>query len=143
MYVKDYTAQVPAVHKISDGDTYWLWLDPGYRHRFLVHIRLDGWDTPETRKPASPYEKRMGAQATRFADDWFAVHLAAGSKIWCRTTPDPTESLDRWVGEIWAETLMGATLDLGAQMERSGLAVPDPDGDHHWWQTHDPERNKA
>lgn len=141
-YVKDYTAQVRIVKKVSDGDTYWLWGDPGYRTMLLMHIRLDGYDTPESRSPASAYEKAQAYEATKFATEWFQTHMEQGHDLWVRTKPDPQASLDRWVGEVWAETPNGSER-LGEALLAANLAVLDPGGKVTWHSVHDPRRDRV
>lgn len=62
------------VVEVIDGDTIavraHIW--PG--HVVETRVRLDGVDTPETRRPACEAEREAGHRATAFTRDWLVRH---------------------------------------------------------------------
>ncbi|CAN0234365.1 unnamed protein product [Chrysoparadoxa australica] len=62
------------VVEVIDGDTIavraHIW--PG--HFVETRVRLDGVDTPETRRPDCEAEREAGHRATAFTRDWLAAH---------------------------------------------------------------------
>lgn len=111
---REYVYRVESVEKVTDGDTFWLHLDVGFRQTQLTHIRLAGFDCPE-RNSGSAYEKERARDATEMA---FIV--LTGWPIWVRTEKDP-DNFGRWLGHIWAERLDGDVL-LGDTLRQSNLA---------------------
>lgn len=89
-----YVYKVLEVVKVTDGDTFWLRLDVGFRQTLLCHIRLDGWDTPELRR-GSDFEKSKAKEARQIVDEF----LHSG-EIWVQTKPDP-DNFGRWLANVW------------------------------------------
>lgn len=108
-----------SVRKFTDGDTYWLYLDTGFRQTTLVQIRLFGYDTPEKSK-GTPHERAEAKRAAAFTADWITRALADGT-LWVRTEPDP-DDFGRWLGETWVERLDGTVELLGDALRTQGLA---------------------
>jgi endonuclease YncB( thermonuclease family) len=114
-----YVYRVTDIVKVTDGDTAWLRLDPGFRQSILVNVRLLGYDTPE-RNRGSVYEKQQ-AQAARAFTVGF---LATERTLWIRTEKDP-DDFGRWLGDIWYEDSTGEH-HLGPALEQIQLATPWP-----------------
>lgn len=126
-----YVYRVKAVEKVTDGDTYWLHLDVGFRNTLLAHLRLNGYDTPELNR-GSAYEKEQGAIATEFVADWFTSRLAQfGSRVWVRTEKDP-DNFGRWLATVWSEEEGEPNSDLGHALMANSLAVESPGGKVKW-----------
>lgn len=118
-----HTYRVAEVHKVTDGDTFWLYLDVGFYLTHLTHIRLHGYDTPEKFKPSSPDEAAAAQAATGYVTRWFEWALTSPRvSLWVRTEPDP-DSFGRWLGQIWAQDdEFGTVEELGALLFSRGLA---------------------
>lgn len=106
----EYTYRVVKVDRVVDGDTYWVYLDVGFRQYAYVNIRLNGYDTPEARGP-SDGEKAAANRAREFATSF----LAEGCRV--RTYKDP-DSFGRWLADVYSPE--GES--LGALLARDGLA---------------------
>jgi endonuclease YncB( thermonuclease family) len=119
MTTKQYVYRVTEIVKVTDGDTYWLRVDCGFRQEILIDCRLDGWDCPESNR-GSAYEKQRAHVATRVATDWLTAALAKG--LWIHTEKDP-DDFGRWLGELWTETDDGGVADhLGLALASQRLA---------------------
>lgn len=106
---REYVYRIAAVEKVTDGDTYWLHLDVGFRQMQLTHLRLLNYDTPEVNR-GSDFEKSEAQRATAVVHEFFAqpgVH-------WCCTAKDP-DNFGRWLAEIWSETLVQTESGLHVQ----------------------------
>jgi endonuclease YncB( thermonuclease family) len=116
---QQYVYRVTEVVKVTDGDTYWLRLDVGFRQEILIDCRLDGWDAPEMTK-GSDYEKQQAKIARQVASDWLTAALKVG--LWIRTEKDP-DDFGRWLGDLWTETSDGLVADhLGMALASQKLA---------------------
>jgi endonuclease YncB( thermonuclease family) len=121
---QQYVYKIKSIAKVTDGDTYWINIDPGFHATLLVHCRLIGYDTPEKNR-GTAYEKAKAIEAQQRA----ALFLAnTVDTLWLRTDPDP-DSFGRWLCTIWAETEQGVTHALGPYLEDLGLASRWPT---HW-----------
>lgn len=127
---QQYVYKVVEVAKVTDGDTYWLRLDVGFRQLLLINARLSGWDCPE-RFRGSTYEREMGSDALAFAGTWFRA--AAGLDIWVQTYKDP-DNFGRWLTDVWASNQGVNVSDLGEYLAERQLAVPWP---KRWRDVHD------
>ncbi len=67
-----YECKVSQVVKVVDGDTVDVILDLGFGLFKKERVRVAGVDTPEKRT-RNKNEKRLGYDATHFAEDWFAA----------------------------------------------------------------------
>ncbi|NUR79086.1 MAG: hypothetical protein HOQ21_01375, partial [Dermatophilaceae bacterium] len=115
MTTQPYVYQVDSVAKVTDGDTYWMYLSIGFRETILVNVRLAGFDCPE-RNSGSDREKAAAKDATDLAAMW----LAEGP-VWVRTEKDP-DSFGRWLGYVWRDTTDGGREFLGDVLRDQGLA---------------------
>jgi len=124
MRTQPYVYRVTEVVKITDGDTYWLRLDVGFRQTMLVNVRLLGYDCPE-RNRGSEREKDAARRATKVAELFFGYALdpESGVTCWVRTEPDP-DDFGRWLGDVWDESDGDPWPEehLGAALRREGLA---------------------
>jgi endonuclease YncB( thermonuclease family) len=118
MTTLQYVYRVAEIVKVTDGDTYWLRLDVGFRQEILIDCRLDGWDAPKMTK-GSDYEKQQAKIARQVACDWLTAALKVG--LWIRTEKDP-DSFGRWLGELWTETSGTVTDHLGMALASQKLA---------------------
>lgn len=110
--MEPYVYKVVSVVKITDGDTYWLRLDVGFRQEILVDLRLLGYDCPEMNR-GSLFEKAQAKKAKALAEDFFRA-----DGIMVRTEKDP-DSFGRWLGEV-RNTTTGEL--LGEVLRSEGLA---------------------
>jgi endonuclease YncB( thermonuclease family) len=119
MPTKPYVYRVTDVVKVTDGDTFWLRCDVGFRQTILVNLRLSGYDTPEKYR-GSPFEKAEASRATVLATSWLEENTG---RIWVRTEKDP-DDFGRWLGDLWVEsdTDPWPEQHLGAELRRAGLA---------------------
>lgn len=130
----EYQHRVAVVRNTKDGDSY------GIDWRVTPHIiesadtRLQGFDCPESRRPASPYEIGKAAEAYNLA----VAFLNAPGDLWCRRELK-REKYGRELVTIWHD-YDGIATDLGEALFDAGLAVRWPT---RWWQTFDPQRNKS
>lgn len=83
------------VVKVTDGDTFWLRLDVGFRSLHLTKIRLAGYDTPEKNR-GSAFEKSEALVAQRLTAAWLAEALKKG--LWVFTEKDP-DDFGRWLAD--------------------------------------------
>lgn len=126
MTTKAYTFRVTGVERVTDGDTYWLRLDVGFRQSILVPIRLLGYDTPEMNS-GSAFEKSMGQHAREVAWDWLEdaadANVNPHASLWVRTEKDP-DNFGRWLGDLWLESDgdQWPERHLGAELREQGLA---------------------
>jgi endonuclease YncB( thermonuclease family) len=112
--VTEYVYRVTEVVKVTDGDTFWLRVDVGFRALVLAHTRLNGYDTPE-RNSRDPYEREAAALAAGHAAAFLHAALADGD-LWVKTYKDP-DSFGRWLGDVTS----GGVL-LGESLRAEGLA---------------------
>lgn len=112
-----YIYKVTDIVKVTDGDTYWLRLDVGFRQEILIDCRLSGYDCPE-RNSGSAFEKEQAVKATEVATDFL---LRWPGDLWVRTEKDP-DSFGRWLGEVWREDANGARTRLGDILRLRNLA---------------------
>lgn len=103
------------LHRVIDGDTVVLQIDMGFHCLTLQKVRLLGIDTPEIRGE----ERTKGLAAKEFVENWFALHLVNGTKVFVST--EKSDSFGRWLGEIYAE---GQAVSLNSQLMAKGHAVP-------------------
>lgn len=108
------------VPKITDGDTYWMDVDLGFRGRAVHPIRLMGYDCPESRGPSN-LEKEMAYQATSVAT--LFIQTALHRDALCVRTKKNPDSFGRWIGEVWNESTGEI---LGVVLEYRGLATKWP-----------------
>ena len=110
--------------RIVDGDTWWCYLDLGYRQLGLFEFRLHGWDTPEKQGvDASPWERERAREATNVAAIWWLDEIRAGNRrILIQSEVDP-EKYGRWLGILWSETPTGHRTFLGEHLRDLQLAV--------------------
>ncbi len=94
---------VTEIVKITDGDTYWLRVDVGFRQSMLVHTRLNEWDTPEIYRGSS-YERERGKVARDFAEHWMRSSF---DDLHIQTYKDP-DSFGRWLADVFIPS--GASL---------------------------------
>lgn len=130
MTSQQYVYRVARVEKVTDGDTFWLHLDIGFRETLLIDCRLDGWDCPETNR-GSDYEKQQAKAATALTTD-FLTNPAA--PLWVRTEKDP-DDFGRWLGDVWQETGDGTQTHLGDVLAAQQLASPWPTRWHEMYDT--------
>lgn len=123
---------VTEVVKVTDGDTFWLRVDVGFRESLLAEIRLLGWDTPELRK-GTPTERQMGKVASVFTGDWLLRPRDPG-RMYVHTEPDP-DDFGRWLGDVWFEPEdENEPIDhLGEALFHEGLDVAWP---KRWHEVH-------
>lgn len=125
--VLDYTREVKTLlpRRIVDGDTWWCYVDQGYRQLGFFEYRLHGYDTPEKQGPdVDAWEKGRARLATEVATEWWANQIRlADSRVFIRSTPDP-EKYGRWLGVLWCETPKGYVSYLGWHLRDLNLAVP-------------------
>lgn len=119
----DWVFKVVGIEKITDGDTYWLHLDVGFRQTQLTHLRLQGYDTPEIWHPKSEHEREKASEAKTFVTEWFLRHLRApGHRVLARTYKDP-DSFGRWLACLNPYDEAGAAVGhLGEELRDEGLA---------------------
>lgn len=135
----DWIFSVAGVDRISDGDTYWLWIDTGFRRVSLENFRLMGYDTPELFSSiASDFEKDRAREAKARVITWFREHMADGNSMWLRSYKD-ADKYGRWLADIWVGSPSQVIEDLGASLEDLGLAVVSPDGKTKWRHVYEPE----
>ena len=79
---RPYIYRVTEVVKVTDGDTYWLRLDVGFRQTLLVNLRLLGYDCPE-RTRGSERERQLAKAATATAEQFFRFELEEGMRRPC------------------------------------------------------------
>jgi endonuclease YncB( thermonuclease family) len=115
-----YVYTVDRIEKVTDGDTYWLHLDVGFRQTMLAHLRLYGWDTPEINR-GTVFEKSEARRAGAVAALFLTTALAGEETVWVRTERDP-DNFGRWLGEVWAEAPDGAVTTLGDLLHEARLA---------------------
>lgn len=97
-----WVSEVVGVEKVTDGDTFWLRLDVGFRQQQLTEVRLLGFDTPELYRPKSDLERDKAREAKGTVETWFDDLLPLDSvSVWVRTEKDP-DSFGRWLGEVFA-----------------------------------------
>lgn len=115
----EYVYRVRSVERITDGDTYWLYVDTGFRNTLLVHGRLNGYDTPE-RYRGSDFEKAEAKRAQEFVVVWFAERLN-DSRVFLQSEKDP-DNFGRWLVKVWAERDYLHSVVLGNALINEDLA---------------------
>lgn len=129
-----YVYRVRTIEKVTDGDTYWLHLDVGFRQTILAHLRLNDYDTPELRR-GDDYEKAQARIATDVVGDWLTRNLAEpDTKVWARTEKDP-DSFGRWLVILWFERGDEVEWVHGVLLDQD-LAVESPGGKVKWRDVH-------
>jgi endonuclease YncB( thermonuclease family) len=118
MTTRPYVYPITEIVRVTDGDTYWLRVDVGFRELILIAVRLSGYDCPE-RYSGSTYEKQRAIVATRVAGEFLTGEWSGA--LWVRTEKDP-DSFGRWLGEIWRETDDGERVLLGEVLRGQQLA---------------------
>lgn len=118
MTERQYVYKIAEVVKVTDGDTYWLRVDVGFRALVLINVRLNGYDCPEAHR-GTDWEKDQAAKA-RYEAHWWLTASGKGD-IWIRTEKDP-DNFGRWLGEIWYENPSNVTEGLGEYLRGLSLA---------------------
>lgn len=132
MTTQAYVYRVAEVVKVTDGDTYWLRLDVGFRALLLIDCRLLGWDAPEMNR-GSAFEKQRARVAQQVATDWLTAAIVKG--LWIRTEKDP-DDFGRWLGDLWTENADGSVADhLGLALASQSLASAWPTRWHEVYDT--------
>lgn len=116
---KDWVFQVVGVEKVTDGDTFWLRLDVGFRQTQLTHLRLMDYDTPELYRPQSDFERDEARRARNFVIHWLDAYMDQG--IRARTEKDP-DAFGRWLVTLDVPHEDGVTSHLGQELQDLGLA---------------------
>lgn len=132
MTTMQYVYRITQVVKVTDGDTYWLRVDVGFRQEILINVRLHGYDCPEAHR-GTAYEKQKAVEAQVVAREFFKT--SDDERPWIRTEKDP-DNFGRWLGDIWWELEHGA-YHLGAWLREKGLATVWPT---RWRDEYDTER---
>jgi endonuclease YncB( thermonuclease family) len=131
MTERQYVYKIAEIVKVTDGDTYWLHVDAGFRAHILINVRLNGYDCPEAHK-GSDWEKD---QATKARDIATAFLTGNAGHLWIQTEKDP-DNFGRWLGDIWAEHPDGyGPFRLGEGLRNMGLASVWPT---RWRDEYDP-----
>jgi endonuclease YncB( thermonuclease family) len=124
MAERQYVYKITEVVKVTDGDTYWLRVDVGFRETVLINVRLLGYDCPEAHK-GSEFEKAQAALARDLAAKYLLPWTIAGAEgtLWIRTEKDP-DNFGRWLGDLWWEfsTKPDTELHLGEYLRKEDLA---------------------
>ncbi len=99
-----YIYNVPEVERVIDGDTYILHVDMGFRIFGHVHIRLQGYSTPELREP-------RGVEAKNFMIALFmqADQIVIDSKN--------EQSFARWIADVYVDDK-----HVGEYLKEAGLS---------------------
>lgn len=135
----DWIFSIAGVDRISDGDSYWLWIDTGFRRVSLENFRLMGYDTPELFSSlASEFEKEKAREAKARVITWFREHMADGNSMWLRSYKD-SDKYGRWLADIWIGTPSRVDESIGVFLEDLELAVASPDGRVKWRHVYEPE----
>lgn len=118
---QQYIYRITEVVKVTDGDTFWLRLDVGFRQTLLVNLRLSGYDCPE-RTRGSERERAMAREAQQVAALFLQERVVRGAgSLWVRTEQDP-DNFGRWLGDVWREDPDGIRRHLGAELRSHDLA---------------------
>lgn len=107
----DYTYRLGRVERVTDGDTFWVHLDVGFRTTVLAHCRLNAADCPELRG-TDPVERAAGQEAR----DYVAEFLAWPCTVTTHKDPD---SFGRWLVDVRRD----AGPDLATALTAAGLAT--------------------
>ena len=110
-----YEYKVSSVVRVVDGDTVDVILDLGFGLFKKERVRVAGVDTPEKRT-RNPKEKKLGYDATHFAEEWFAKE----GDITVKTSKDG--KYGRMLGHFWngEECFNTALVELGFAFEYWG-----------------------
>jgi endonuclease YncB( thermonuclease family) len=119
---QQYIYKVSSILKVTDGDTFWMYVDVGFRQMMLVHCRLSGWDTPERNK-GSVYEKQCASVAAQRTETFLTAQ--SDLALWVRTEKDP-DNFGRWLADVWREDDHGREQHLGDHLASYGLATSWP-----------------
>jgi len=85
---------------VVDGDTIDFRVDLGFNVSKEIRVRLAGVDTNETYGvPKDSYEFRLGAEQTRFVEEWFDEH----GDIILRTSKDEKGKYGRYIARVFAD----------------------------------------
>lgn len=115
----EYVYKAKDILKVTDGDTFWLYLNVGFYETHLTNIRLLDYDCPELNR-GSAFEKERASVAKAITTEFLANGVLSGS-LYVRTEKDP-DSFGRWLGEVWIETATSYRL-LGKALEELNLAT--------------------
>lgn len=127
-----YDYRVADVVKVTDGDTYWLQLDVGFRALVLVDVRLYGYDCPEMNS-GTPYEREMAKAARDTAAGFLDAGILADD-LRVTTEHDP-DNFGRWLGTVYRPgTDDRPPAILGEILEQNQLATVWPT---RWRQVYD------
>jgi endonuclease YncB( thermonuclease family) len=127
----EYQQRVETVKRSRDGDTseFDVRLTPRIREALVG--RLQGWDCPESKRPASDYEIGKSHEALNIAIDF----LNSPGALWCRRELK-TDSFGRELVTLW-HVVDEIQTDLAETLYGMGLATRWP---QRWWQRYDPTR---
>jgi micrococcal nuclease len=128
-----YVYRIKSVLRVVDGDSFWAYVDVGFRETKLIEVRLSGVDCPEKRQ-GSAFERRKATEAQDYTARWLAN--SAGT-YWVRTEEDP-DNFGRWLGFVWWEDGEYNSAVLAGDLIRQSLATLYP---KRWHETHDPNRD--
>lgn len=116
--------EVLGIEKITDGDTFWLVVDVGFRQTQLTQFRLNRYDTPEIWRPKSDFEATEAKRARNFVIEWLNSYMGlSDSEVWATTYKDPG-SFGRWLADFEATDSTGFTIShLGDELRAQDLAT--------------------
>jgi endonuclease YncB( thermonuclease family) len=129
----EFQHRVVTVKRTRDGDTY------GFDCRLTPKIiedivgRLQGFDCPESRRPASDFEIGKSHEALNVALEF----LNSPGALWCRRELK-TDSFGRELVTLW-HVVDEIQTDLGETLFGMALATRWP---MRWWQLYDPLRRQ-
>jgi endonuclease YncB( thermonuclease family) len=129
----EFQQRIATVKRSRDGDT----------HEFDVRLtpavteaivgRLQGWDCPESRRPASDFEIGKSVETLNVA----IAFLNSLGVLWCRRELK-RDSFGRELVTVW-HVIDEIQTDLGETLHGMGLATLWP---VRWWQVYDPSRGR-
>jgi endonuclease YncB( thermonuclease family) len=130
----EFQQRVETVKRSRDGDTSEMDVRLTPRIREAIVGRLQGWDCPESKRPASDFEIGKSHEALNVALQF----LNSPGALWCRRELK-TDSFGRELVTLW-HTIDEIQTDLGETLFGMGLATRWP---KRWWQVFDPLRQGA
>lgn len=116
---REYVYKITEVVKVTDGDTYWLRVDVGFRGELLINVRLLGFDCPEAHR-GTEREKALAVKARELAASFLWLDRP-DMTYWIATQKDP-DNFGRWLGDIWLERSDGTEQQLGDWLRIHHLA---------------------
>lgn len=131
MIAPSYDYRVAEVVKVTDGDTYWLRLDVGFRALVLVDVRLNGYDCPESNR-GSTFERERARAARELAAGFLDAGILADD-LRVVTAHDP-DDFGRWLGDVY-RTGVDVNSHLGELLLNAELATVWPT---RWRERYDP-----